>query len=373
MAQVNPYNILAFYAYRPSIITEVAPLVCAPSLLSFQLRKTTIETVTAFTIISEDGTEQDMGVENISTSCTTSYGHFATYNATTAPAGLADGKYQFKVTLDSTTYYSHPFCIDSRLGSMYEKVIDYTIQQTAVDEYVLTFSFTTAIGHGRRTITFEQSGNDVNRTVWNSANISTLTLTEADGIGNISTTVTFTHEFEESTWAQTWVLAFNSSDVAGTISFTLLEESYNVASEQYKLLTFSNSTDIADMNLFYQDGYTQKLYLKAYHREPQAVEESRFQTNAKGTPFFNSQTIAERLIMDFAPVPDYLQTVLNGLKNHNEVMLYNTSTGQSESIVSGRPTFEFARVENDVILKGTFSYETNRAFVACEENMEVCN
>jgi hypothetical protein len=372
MAQVNPYNVLAFYTYQPGF-DEPAPLVCAPSLLSFQIRKTTITAVTEFVIIAEDGTEQDMDTSRIETACTTDYGHFATYKANAAPAGLADGKYQFKVVLDSTTYYSHPFCIDSRFGLMYEKVIDYTIQQTVADVYILTFSFNTAIGHGRRTITFEQSGNDVNRTVWSSANISTLTLTEADGTGNVSTTVTFTHEFEGSTWVQTWVLAFNSSDVAGTISFTLLEESYNIANEQYKLLTFSNSTDIADMNLFYQEGYTQKLYLKAYYREPQAVEESRFQANAKGTPFFNSQTIAERLIMDFAPVPDYLQAVLQGLKNHSAVMLYNTSTGQSESIASGRPTFEFARVENDVILRGTFSYETNRAFVACEENMEVCS
>ena len=173
MAQVNPYNVLAFYSYQPSF-QEPAPLVCAPSLLSFQIRKTTITTVTEFVIIAEDGTEQDMDIGRIETACTTDYGGFATYKANAAPAGLADGKYQFKVVLDSTTYYSHPFCVDSRFALMYEKVIDYTIQQTVVDEYILTFSFTTAIGHGRRTITFEQSGDDINRTVWNSANISTL-------------------------------------------------------------------------------------------------------------------------------------------------------------------------------------------------------
>jgi len=371
MAQVNPYNILAFYSYQPSI-QDPAPLVCATSLLSFQIRKTTITDVNEFVIIAEDGTEQDMDVSRIETACTTDYGEFATYKATTAPAGLADGKYQFKVVLDSTTYYSHPFCVDSRFSQMYEKVIDYTIQQTVADVYILTFSFNTAIGHGRRTITFEQSGNDVNRTVWNSANISTLTLTEEDGTGNVSTTVTFTHEFEGSTWVQTWVLAFNSSDVAGTISFTLLEESYNIANEQYYLVTFTNANDIRDLGLLYQDGYTQKFYLKGYRRAPLVVQETRQQSNAKGTPYFNSQTIAEKPIIDFAPVPDYLAAVLNALQNHSSVTLYDTMTGQGTSIATGRPTFEFTPVEADVILKGTFSYETNRAFVSCEENMEVC-
>jgi hypothetical protein len=372
MAQVNPYNVLAFYSYQPSF-QEPAPLVCAPSLLSFQIRKTTITTVTEFVIIAEDGTEQDMDTSRIETACTADYGGFATYKANAAPAGLADGKYQFKVVLDSTTYYSHPFCVDSRFALMYEKVIDYTIQQTVVDEYVLIFSFNTAIGHGRRKITFEQSGNDVNRTVWNSANISTLTLTEADGTGSVSTLVTFTHEFEGLTWAQVWVLAFNSSSVAGTISFTLLEESYNIANEQYYFVAFTNTNDIRDLGLFYQDGYIQKLYLKGYHRAPLVVQETRQQANAKGTPFFNSQTIAEKFTMDFAPVPDYLAAVLNALQNHSSVTLYDTMTGQGTSIATGRPTFEFTPVEADVILKGTFSYETNRAFVACEDNMEVCS
>ena len=76
--------------------------------------------------------------------------------------------------------------------------------------------------------------------------------------------------------------------------------------------------------------------------------------------------------MDWEPVPDYLAAVLNALQNHSSVTLYDTMTGQGTSIATGRPTFEFTPVENDVILKGTFSYETNRAFVSCEENMEVC-
>lgn len=371
MVQVNPYNILAFYTYQPSL-QDPAPLVCAPSLLSFQIRKTTITAVTEFTIIAEDGTEQDMDISRIETACTTSYGHFATYKANSAPAGLADGKYQFKVVLDSTTYYSHPFCVDSRFGNMHEKVLAYTINQSVVDEYVLTFSFTSAIGHGRRTITFEQSGNVVNRTVWSSAGVSTLTLTEADGTGSVSTIVTFTHEFQGSIWTQKYVLAYNSSGVAGTISLTLLEELYNIANNQYYFLTFANSNDISDLGLLYQDGYVQKLYIKGYHRSPQVIQEIRQQANAKGTPFFNSQTIAEKFILDFATVPDYLQVALNALQNHSSVTLYDTMTGQGTSISTGRPTFEFAPVESDVILKGTFSYETNRAFVSCEENMEVC-
>jgi len=104
MAQVNPYNILAFYSYQPGF-DEPAPLVCAPSLLSFQIRKTTITTVTEFVIIAEDGGEQDMDISRIETACTTGYGGFATYKANAAPS-LPDGKYQFKVVLDDTTYYS---------------------------------------------------------------------------------------------------------------------------------------------------------------------------------------------------------------------------------------------------------------------------
>jgi hypothetical protein len=372
MAQVNPYNILAFYSHQPGF-DEPAPLVCAPSLLSFQIRKTTITTVTEFVIIAEDGTEQDMDVSRIETACTTPYGHFATYKASSAPAGIADGKYQFKVVLDSTTYYSHPFCVDSRFSNMYERVVDYTVQQTIPDVYVLTFSLFTAIGHGRRTLTFELTGTPINRTVWSSANISTLTLTEADGTGNVSTLVTFTHEFDGSVITEQYNAAFNTSDIAGTIVFTLIDSTYNVSNEQYKLIAFRNANDIRDMGLLYQTNYTQYLYLKAYHRAPLVVQETRQLSNGKAEPFFQSQTIAEKKVMDFAPVPDYLAAVLNALQNNSSVTLYDTMTGQSESISTGRPTFEFTPVENDVILKGTFSYETNRAFVACEDNMEVCS
>lgn len=372
MSQVNPFNVLAFFTYRPAF-TEPAPLVCGSTLLSFQLNKTTISAVTSFALLGEDGSEVEMDAADIATACTSSYGYFATYNALSGSPNVPDGKYQYKVVLDSTTYYSWPFCVDSRFNNFNEKIVDYTIQQDAPDVYILTFSFTTAIGQGRRTITFEQSGQPVNRTVWAGATVSTLTLTEADGTGSISTVVTFSHTLDGATWTQTYVLAFDSADLAGTISWTLLEETYNTPESDYKLLTFRNSTDISDMRLFYQGGYTQKLYFRAYNRAPQPINEDRYQSNAKGTPFFNSQTIAERRIMDFIHVPDYLQAVLKALQNHSTVTLYDAQTGQNESLSTARPTFEFTPVEGDVILKGTFSYETNRAFVACEENMEVCS
>ncbi len=369
MNQNNPYNILAFYQYRPAF-QEPAPLYCSPALMSFQVRKTTITTVDSFELLSEDGSTTDMDTSRIETACTTGYGSYATYKAVTAPGGIPDGKYQFKLVLDGVAYYSHPFCVDSRLSNMYEKIVDYVVQQDTPDIYVLTLTFDTALAHGRRVITFEQSGNNLNRTVWVSPGRSTLTLTEDDGTGLISTVVTFKHDFEGGSWMQSYVLAYDSSDVAGTISLTLLDEAYNVGNEGYYLVTFTNSTDITDMNLFYQDGYTQKLFLKAYHRAPQVINEERFQSNAKGTPFFNSQTIAERFVLDFMGVPDYLQAVLKGIQNHSSVTMYNTTTGQSAAL--SRPQFEFTAVDGDVILKGTLSYESNRALVACGENMEVC-
>ena len=372
MAQVNPYNIVAFYTHRPAF-SDPASLVCGASLLAFQINKTSLTAVTSFSMIGEDGSEYAMDTADITTACTANYGYFATYPATGGAPNVPDGKYQYKVVLDSTTYYSHPFCVDSRFNNMYEKLIDYTIQQDAPDVYIITLSFTSALSQGRRTITFEQAGQPMNRTVWAGANVSTLTLTEADGTGNVSTVVTFSHEFGGDTWEQTWVLAFNSSDVSGTISFTILEETYNVAGGMYNLLTFRNATDISDMRLFYQGGYTQKLYIRGYDRAPQPITEERFQANAKGTPFFNSQTIAERRTMDFIHVPDYLQTVLKALQNHSAVTMYDTRLGSGESLANARPTFEFTPVEGDVILKGTFSYETHRAFVHCEENMEICS
>jgi len=314
-----------------------------------------------------------MDTTRIETICTTTYGHFATYKATTAPGGITDGKYQFKVVLDGTTYYSHPFCVDSRLSNMYEKAIDYTIQQDAPDVYILSLNFNTTITHGRRTITFEQAGDTINRTVWQSPGLSTLTLTEDDGTGSVSTIVTFTHEFDGGSWVQTWVLAFDSSDLAGTITFTLLEEAYNIPTDSYYLLTFRNANDITSMNLYYQDGYSQKLFIKAFARVPQVVNEERYQNNGIGTPYFNSQTISERVLLDFIGVPDYLQSVLTGLQNHSTITLYNTTTGSSQDLSTARPRFEFTPVDGDVILKGTLSFEQNRAFVACEDNMEVCS
>lgn len=189
----------------------------------------------------------------------------------------------------------------------------------------------------------------------------------------MSTLVTFTHEFEGSVITEQYNAAFNTSDIAGTIVFTLIDSAYNVSNEQYRLIAFRNANDLRDMGLLYQTNYTQYLYLKAQHRAPLVVEETRQQSNGKGQPYFNSQTIAEKIVMDWEPAPDYLAAVLGALRNHSSVTLYDTMTGQSESIATGRPTFEFTPVEADVILKGTFSYETNRAFVSCEENIELCS
>ena len=91
-----------------------------------------------------------MDTTRIETACTSSYGYFATYRADTAPAGIADGKYLFRLVLDSTTYYSHPFCVDSRLSNIYEQVFNYSIVQVDPDIYNLTFTLDTAIRHGRR-------------------------------------------------------------------------------------------------------------------------------------------------------------------------------------------------------------------------------
>lgn len=371
MSQVNPYNILSFFDYRPAF-SEPAPLVCGAGLLSFQVNKTTISAVTSFSLFGEDGSETSMDTSLIETTCTSSFGYFATYKATNYP-NVPDGKYQFKLVLDSTTYYSWPFCVDSRFNNLFEAITDYSIAQDAPDVYTITIALDAAMQHGRRTMEIDLGDGYVNRSVWVSAGQSKLTITDADGTGTVTATVRISRTVDGASIVEVYNLSFDSADVAGTIAWTLDSTTYNTPESDYHLLTFRNANDITDMRLLYQTGYTQKFWLRGYKRAPQPVKEDRFQTNAKGTPYFNSQTIAERIIMDFAPVPDYLQTVLNALQNHSAITMYDARTGQAESLATARPQFEFTPVEGDVILKGTLSYETNRAFVACEENMEVCS
>jgi hypothetical protein len=373
MAQVNPYNVLAFYKYKPSF-DDPAPLSCSPYLLSFQINQATITAVNGFSIIAESGAETAISTSLIEISCTTDNGSFATYKALSSVAGLDDGKYQFKVTLDATTYYSHPFCVDYRFSSMYENSVSITKTQTDSATYTILVNFLTSIHQGRRTIEIDLGTGYQNITSWVNAGTSTGSITELNGgIGTLSFPVRITFEFEESKIVKIYTLSYTSTDVVGTTTFTLAGSSSNVANDQYYFLTFQNGNDISDMNLLYQTGYAQKLFIRGYSRFSQTIQETRTQNNARGKQFFNSQTIAEKMLLDFAPVPDYLATVLSALQNHSAVVMYNTLDGTSINISDGKPAFEFAPVENDVILKGTFSFESNRSFVACESNMELCS
>jgi hypothetical protein len=373
MAQVNPYNILAFYSYQPSF-DEPAPLVCSNYLLSFQLIQSEITAVNSFVLIQEGGAETALSSSIIEISCTTDNGSFATFKALSAISGLSDGKYQFKVVLDATTYYSHPFCVDYRFSSMFENSVSITKTQADSTHYTILVNYLTSIHQGRRTIEIDFGTGYQNISAWLDSGTSTGTINEANaGVGTLSFPVRVTFEFEESKIMKIYTLSYNSTDVVGTTTFTLAGSSSNVANNQYYFLTFQNGNDISDMKLLYQTGYAQKLFIRGYARFNQVIQETRTQNNAKGKQFFNSQTIAEKTLLDFAPVPDYLSTVLSALQNHSAVVMYNTLDGTSVNISDSKPAFEFAPVEADIILKGTFSFESNRSFVSCESNMELCS
>lgn len=97
------------------------------------------------------------------------------------------------------------------------------------------------------------------------------------------------------------------------------------------VLTFTNATDLTDLNLMYQTGYVQKFYFFGYRIDHTPVIEEAFETNGVGTRFLAQATNREAIAFDFWPMPDYLQAVLQAADQHGTVTLSRIG-GTAETI-----------------------------------------
>lgn len=88
-------------------------------------------------------------------------------------------------------------------------------------------------------------------------------------------------------------------------------------SENVMVLEWTNPTDYIGLNLLYQTGYTQKLYLFLYRLEFTPVVEESYQRNAAGTEFLRQSVFIEEQAHDFFPYPDYLAEVIRTIRHHS--------------------------------------------------------
>jgi hypothetical protein len=144
--------------------------------------------------------------------------------------------------------------------------------------------------------------------------------------------------------------------------------------EELYRLEWRNTKDVQSQRLLYQeqtggDMYTQKMYLKAWRAFPVPVLENEFLVGSDGSQVLRSATVAEQLLLENWPVPDYAFTVLANAGLHQDIKLFNL-TGEETAL----DAFEFTvkQIGTSDQAAGVFGCTVHRRYVSgCEEDFEI--
>lgn len=292
--------------------------------------------------------------------------YFHTYDASslliTPPP---DGIYRARLTMASgPPHWSHALCCTKILDSV---VLTGTAISLAVDscsqpdgyDFVLTASGATYVEvyllgvlQFSATATFELSG----LATPTETRVYTIrcyaTIEDSNGGG-----VDIYKDFE---------LTLDSDDACGTAVVAAVGIPAGEHGEELAYLEWSNPNDIQSQKILYQTGYVQRFYGKFWRDAPVPVEESEYIVAENGGRVLRSTIMAEQLILECWPVPDYAFTVLANAGKHKNVSFFNMGGEETEIDI-----FEFgtAAIGEDDRRKGIFRMQVNRVYVAgCQED-----
>ncbi len=339
--QSNPYNVIAFYpndddqAHRGYLHSPVSVLP------PFQFTvEDDGETVDSWTLRNVDsGVEASQTLAQIETETSAALDRaWFTYKGVALDNAPTVGTYQIIINLKSGDILRSQRIFMSRAFDTFATpslVHNSGDCLTDGGGTVFTLSFTAtfgAWGTDRVLIDRNQTGNFVFV-----SNLSAFTLNQND-IGDeggapiirIETTTVLPNEpgainriYRDYTY--TW----SSGDPCGGV-LTASPAVAEYGQDMY-VLTFTNATDLTDLNLMYQTGYVQKFYFFGYHILNTPVIEEAFETNGVGGRFLAQATNREAKDYDFWPMPDYVQAVLQAADQHGTVTLSRIG-GTAETI-----------------------------------------
>jgi len=339
--QSNPYNVIAFYpndddqAHRGYLHSPVSVL--PPFQLTVEDDGETVDTWTLRNV--DTGVEADQTTAQIELETSSALDRaWFTYKGVALDNAPTPGTYQIVINLKSgDTLRSQRIFMSRAFDTFGAMGLIFNSGDCLTDGggTIFTLSFTAtfgAWGTDRVLIDRNQTGNFVFV-----SNLSNFTLSQND-IGDeggapiirIETTTVLPNEpgainriYRDYTY--TWA---SGLPCAGVLTGTTAVAEYG---QDMYVLTFTNATDLTDLNLLYQEGYVQKFYFFGYRLEHTPVIEEAFETNGVGTRFLAQATNREAVGFDFWPMPDYVQAVLQAADQHGTVTLSRIG-GTAETI-----------------------------------------
>lgn len=364
---VNPYNIVAFYAYRFDE-AEDCPISSPtrrlpPFSLEFNASATSIEA----TLISLDS-NSTYDISNRIEQRGTSDGKWYIRHKGTAHGFTPDnGDYRIELNLDDTIYYSHKLC----LNDAYDEQTWGGIVQCASaggGDYTFTFLMFGGVQVGMPVIEVDYGNGWVQE---NAAGQTSAAINQDDisGSGAIELDVRFRTILLDGEFYKVYKLDFNTSDPCGTDTWALQYEG-GADMDRYAYLEFWNSTDLPNLGLLYGNQFVQRYYFEASHNFPVPVTEESFLRNQEGANVLQSSVVSEQVNIDTYPVPDYLLTVLQSLRYHDNIEFHGAMDGNEFTVEN----FNFAsrNEDNDICSVGQIQFEVNRAYISgCEEDKTI--
>lgn len=356
---INPHNIVAFR----DVVDETdrgAPLLCGSNLLPFQVKRSSVPSSVSAAVCDLNGNElYTIPSGGLIESNVSGGPWWVTYRGTGLSSTPDEGLYRVHLDIDSTTYFSHAMCVDSRFNQQAFSLFPQCTGTGSTYEITLSFSGTY---YGEPAV-FADFGDGFTQL---GTNTGSFDQDDVTGSGDVTIPVKLQVYNGSQEYFLQWDLNLNTASGCSTMTPSYVGQGGSGV-ENIGYMSFRNVKDLQGMGLLYQSSYTQQFYFESYEGFPTPVLETEFRRNGENLEKLREARMATQRNLDVYPVPDYLVSTLGHLCETHDTIRWNTLS-DGEAYTAYKPTFTPSQVAKAQWSKGTFSFEDDRAYVGKQVN-----
>jgi len=371
---INPYNTLAFYTEALEDQERCPVYASSVQLPPWQCEFDIAEVSGVGTVAGEviDMAGNDAQTLIVTKTETDDGKGYVDYKGGTIPS-LDQGTYRIRLTTNDAIYYSHPICVSDAYRSFCP------LDNCADNGFRIFQSCTGSAGSYEFTLNSPASNPDLEKSItvdfgtgykWIGSTSGTFDQDDVAGVGTLTIPVRYNVYYPDgSQFFKQYELEFDTANPCSTAAI----EFKNTGGRDYDnwcYLEFWNSNTLSDLGLFYQANYKQRVYFHAAFSYPVAVTEETFLRNGENLQVLETAAVAEQVVIDVYPIPDYMITVLQAVRYHDNVQLVSCADGKTMTLENFN--FSARTTEGDVCAIGQITAEINRVFLkGCQEDKTV--
>lgn len=358
MRPSNPYHIYPVYD-RDNDLSKLG-YYSAPTYrtMSFQFSRTGTATVSAFDLVTTDGTVLGQDVSEIATFAENGGKTFYWSQGNNLSNPPQSGTmYRPRITLTGgIVYWGHMICANAIFDIAYPTL---RINTCSSNTILLDATYPNA---ANVQIKVEDANSSFETTIDVANPEFDITQLTPSGL-NYSATVTITsYLFSGNGGARRLSVAYPlTSTITDVCGDALLGTGVQTGLEEINTfeLTIFNSTDVQSQEILYSQGFRQKMWFVGEFLDPIPRITENYLENGENAEFFQSARTAEAQVVEFWPCPDRAALGLPFAKYNSSVIL----NGAGSSYTLYRLLFEPVVVENEARPKGRITAEFDGAFV----------